>query len=856
MRTGRYDAGKELVYDVTGVGDGVEAQVQLEVEKFVGGGFAGQVYRVKILDIGIDVDWPGAPPGGLEIGGTYAMKILVPPSRRSLLFRNLIYRIGFQGPFQLQVNPAAARAGALWQKFIRRAAGLRFGDRGSVVDIHATFVDRAIGSCGELSEWIDGRVWRFEVDNHLDVLKQHLKGREVDARLLGSPEYRAKRRFMADFVKLLHEVGAHEFARQYEWGTCKSQPNVLKRNDAANAPEAGLTAVDFRAGLALLPFLPMSPGDVPLIFKGLARGSLVQFDRGDLGKLERFVEANPEAFEGMAAALEELKAAEGIYRNSVPDITHNHVRLLFSGRLWSTMIDSAIIGWQVRGTTDENFTESLRSNRFKAILYAAAGMIGALCFGGAVAGFIVAWCMGALSWPLAGLLVLVAIAGPRAGRLLRAVWGSERYRRHWTSIITSPPCAVQAVKGRLLEKLISWHRSGRVSSERARTLAQHPWRTVGHAVLSILPVFMHRMLTDRQYLREKLLYVFVRPVRLYFNADAREQWLREMLSAGRKSGMLSDDDAALIESQIKEPYIQKYLKSLAVHVCTLPITQIVSVTIAAIWVWTHPERPNAWKEGLAIIAAFQITPISPGSLVRGLYVVYLAVRERNFKDYNIALFMGFFKYIGYLSFPIQMTYRYPALARFMAGHWATGAAHVVPVFGERGALLEHAVFGRFYNWPLTIRRRMKTIAEHRKPLPARRWPVLPVAILAVGAFALNELICLQVWGSLPGIRDVWAVLIVLPMLTGAAVSALAGSATLTARAFYAMICGLITGLGSAVVHVLMRTLHNGQADFAAIVKALTSRAGWGILVFGLLAVVGAIVYEIKHPLPRTPDRLQ
>ena len=69
----------------------------------------------------------------------------------------------------------------------------------------------------------------------------------------------------------------------------KSQPNVLKRTGRATGPADGLCAVDFRAGLALLPFLPMSPGDFKLIFKGLSRGSLVQFDRGNLAKLEAFV---------------------------------------------------------------------------------------------------------------------------------------------------------------------------------------------------------------------------------------------------------------------------------------------------------------------------------------------------------------------------------------------------------------------------------------------------------------------------------------------------------------------------------------------------------------------------------------
>jgi len=847
MRAERYDAGRELTHEVTGVSDGAAGKVRLEIDKFVGGGFAGQVYRVKILEI----DSGDETPGGLEAGKKYAMKILVPPSRGSLAFRNLIYRIGFQGQFQLQVNPAAARAGALWQKFIRRAAGLKFGDEKSVVDIHATFVDRTIGSCGELSEWIDGRVWDFEVDNHLDVLKRHFKGKEVDPAELGSPEYRAKRRFMADFVRLLHEIGAHEFARQYEWGTCKSQPNVLKRNDAGDEPEAGLTAVDFRAGLALLPFLPMSPGDFPLILKGLARGSLVQFDRGNLRTLERYVEAHREAFADMGPAMEELKDVEEIYRNSAADITHNHVRLLYSGKLWATMIDSSITASHVRRIADDEFTASLRRNRFKALIFAAAGMIGTVCFGGAIAAFVWAWCAGAMSWPLGITLAAIAIIGPRFGRALRAVWGNAAYRKHCWSIVTSWSYAKSAFKGKYIEKLISWHRDGRVSDDRAIALAGSPLGLAGHAAISFLPGFMHRMLTDWRYVREKLFYIFVRPVRLFFNAEARKEWLREMLTAGQKSRMLSDDDAVLIESQLSDPYIQKYLKSLAVHVCTLPITQIVSVTIAAIWVWTHPQRPGAWKEGLAIIAAFQVTPISPGSLVRGLYVVYLAVSERNFKDYNIALFLGFFKYVGYLSFPIQMAYRYPALARFMAGHWATGAAHVVPVFGEHGALLEHAVFGRFYNWPLTIRRRMKTIFEHRKTLAVRGWHVLPVALVGTGVFALSEWVYLQIWGILPGIWNLSGVLVLLPMLLGAAITRWAGSATLTTRALYAMICGLITGLGAAATHVWMHMLQRDQVSLGTVVKALVNNTTWGVLLLALLAVVGAVIYEIKQPLPKT-----
>ena len=187
MRINRYDAGTELVYDVTGLERANKGRVRLIVEKFVGGGFAGQVYRVKVLEI----DAEDEPVAGLEVGGVYAMKILVPPFNLSRLFRNVLYRVGFQGPFQLQVNLSAARAAALWQKFIRRGAKICFGDEGAVVDVHATFVDGTLGSCGELSQWVDGRTWRLEVDERLDLLGKWRKGKQVDAGNLGSPEHRA-----------------------------------------------------------------------------------------------------------------------------------------------------------------------------------------------------------------------------------------------------------------------------------------------------------------------------------------------------------------------------------------------------------------------------------------------------------------------------------------------------------------------------------------------------------------------------------------------------------------------------------------------------------------------------------------
>ncbi|MBW1826568.1 MAG: hypothetical protein JRI78_06135 [Deltaproteobacteria bacterium] len=805
MRVARYDPGEVLVYDVTGVAGGNQGRVRARVEKFVGGGFAGQVYRVNVLEIQAQ----NGPIDALEVGGTYALKILIPPSGFSRLFRNALYWIGFQGPFQLQVNPTAARAGALWQKFIRRGAKIRWGNAQGVVDIHATFVDHTLGSCGEFSEWIEGRTWRLEVDDRLDFLKQWRRGKAVNTGRLGSPEYRAKRQFMREFVILIHDMGGHEFARQYEWSTCKSQPNCLKRKETDQDPSVGLVAVDFRAGLALLPFLPMSPGDFKLIFKGLQRKSLVQFDRGSIRKLEEFVEEHRDDFADMREMLVELKASEQVYRDSVPDITHNHIRLFYSRRLWSTILDSAVNGWKVRNIVDDSPAEKLRGSRALAVLFSLLGLI------------------------------------PFMGTFVQRVLGRSDWRQHYKNMLTSWNYFKNTFKGRRAEKTVVWHRSGRIDGRGAPRVAQSGWLFMGHLPLSLLPVGLHRFMTDRAYAKERLVHIFVWPVRLYFNPALREQWLREMVAEGQERHILSDEDARTILSQVEEPFIQKYLKSLAVHVCTLPVTQVVSVLVAITYVVIHPGMPRtqAWGIGLGIIALFQVVPISPGSLTRGLYVVYLVIKERNFKDYNIAVFLGFFKYIGYLAFPIQMAYRYPVLARFMAGYWANESVHVVPVFGESGALLEHWVFCLFYNWPLTIRRRIQRRLDLRASINKRFWHIGLCAMAAAGIFGIADVVYFRNLGELPGLTTLWWVSVPLPILCGTIVTLGCGGATLSERIVGAAVCGVMAGMFYTFVSAVL--VHSNGIP----VGEIAANGLWRMFVFSIFSTFGAIFTELKLPDP-------
>ena len=835
LRLGRYEPGEVLEYDIRGVWPSRPAHVRLSIERHVGGGFAGQVYRVRVLDI----ESPEGPIEGLELGRTCALKILVPVSGFGRFIRNLLYGIGFQAPFAPQVNPDAARAGALWQKFIRRGARERLGSERAVVDVIATLVDPVLGSCGELSEWVDGRLWRYEVDDNLFARLDWKPGLSADG--LGSPEYRKKRTFMRDLVGLMHDMGAHELARQYEWWTMKSQPNALKRLEEDADPERGLVAVDFRAGMTLLPFLPQCPADFKLIARGVARGSLVQFDRGDLRALEAYVSVREAAFADMAGALEELKRADQAYRDSLPDIAHHHIRLVTRPRLWTAIHRAWVRGWEIRRMAGPEAAGRLRKSRFAALLFLLLSLLPILTpflfllkFPGRAAGLWLLW------------------IAPLLGPFVRKLWGRRDYRRHIGTLLTKAGYLGRAFRGHVAEALIRWHRSGRVSDKRALAIARKPGLYILHRPLAVLPAGVHRFLTDGKYFKERLDFIFARPFRLYFRPEVREKWLRDMIHEGKRNGMLTPGEADHILFQIKEPFIQKYLKSMAVHVLTLPITQIVSVFLAFYYVRTHPEL--TWQQASVaagvILGLFQVIPISPGSFARGVYTTFLVLKERNFRDYKMAFAISYFKYIGYLAFPIQMAYRYPELARFMAGHWSTGAVHIVPVFGERGAWLEHAVFDMFYNYPLSLGIRIKQRDARVAKTKPRTWAIPLAVLLGTGLLALLDLMFVRSAGRVPILKDVWWAAFIVPIAAGFLASQWSRKKRMGKRVVAGVMTGALVGLAYGAVNAFLTPLFPGLAAAAgpvALNGALALTVLWKVFIFSLLAIPGALVAETRSP---------
>ncbi len=104
----------------------------------------------------------------------------------------------------------------------------------------------------------------------------------------------------------------------------------------------------------------------------------------------------------MDGMLAELETVEEVYRDSIPDITHNHIRLLYSPKLWSTMLKNAITGWKVRNLINDQCRQKLQNSLLATLLFAMLGVI------------------------------------PFIGRFFRRIWGQPSWRIHYLKMLTQP----------------------------------------------------------------------------------------------------------------------------------------------------------------------------------------------------------------------------------------------------------------------------------------------------------------------------------------------------------------------------------------------------------------------------------
>jgi hypothetical protein len=172
--------------------------------------------------------------------------------------------------------------------------------------------------------------------------------------------------------------------------------------------------------------------------------------------------------------------------------------------------------------------------------------------------------------------------------------------------------------------------------------------------------------------------------------------------------------------------------------------------------------------------------------------------------------------------------------------------HVVPVFGERGALLEHKIFNLFYNWPLTLRNRIQTRWQLRSTLSPRYWHIGLCMIAAVGIFVAADLYYLNRFGELPQLKEIWFVSLIVPLLCGATITLGAGGAVIWNRVMGAIVCAAAVGVFSTLISAVI-----GAGDSLGGFSEIAVVCLWRIFVFTILSVVGLLFTEINLPEPET-----
>ncbi|MCJ7681475.1 MAG: hypothetical protein MUP70_12165, partial [Candidatus Aminicenantes bacterium] len=208
-------------------------------------------------------------------------------------------------------------------------------------------------------------------------------------------------------------------------------------------------------------------------------------------------------------------------------------------------------------------------------------------------------------------------------------------------------------------------------------------------------------------------------------------------------------------------------------------------------------------------------------------------------------------------FPIQMAYRYPELARFMAGHWATGAVHIVPIFGEHGALLEHAVFDLFYNFPLTIHRRLQERKEKRLARRPRLWHAPLYIFLGTLALIASDIVFFRLNGRIPVLKDTWWFILLIPLVISGLISHGAGGASLGRRLFIGISGGAVTALLYQICQTTLLPIilspFPDPIPFMSLAGKIFLAALWKMFLFTFPAALGAVWVETR-PLPINQGR--
>lgn len=174
--------------------------------------------------------------------------------------------------------------------------------------------------------------------------------------------------------------------------------------------------------------------------------------------------------------------------------------------------------------------------------------------------------------------------------------------------------------------------------------------------------------------------------------------------------------------------------------------------------------------------------------------------------------------------------------------------------------MEHILFDTFYNYPLSLRRRISLRRKLRSGLEPRYWH-LPLCVLSgIVLLAFLDVIYFNLQGSVPRFGEIWWAAIWIPGFVAAASSVWARGARLSNR----FIMGLISGVVIAVFYAAMSELEGAflvQEGSEALqvlpfLGEMAVKALWRAFLFSIVAIIGVFIAEtrpVKSRVALNPD---
>lgn len=652
-----YFTGEQVNAIVFGLDGRYLGEERFQVSYSPGSGFGGQVYQAL-------------PMAGV-IGDTckgdafhpVALKVLVPQATGKRVFRDLLFRLSYQTGFAPRLREEALRCGLIWQELIRTAAGLEFGTDSLVTRPYGYFWDTRLASYVEIHQWVDGRAVRYEVD---DGLLLRWLGRTT---AIPDTEVSRKRACMVALVQLCQKMGAVGLARQYEWYTLVSQANMLTRTSRYEG-QGEFTGVDWRPGLAVPFFLPLSPVHARLIWHGFSRGVYVHYDEVDFKRLESYVQAHEDIFKPLVSLIRQLKIDDAHYRAGLPDLWSASDSLLRRREAKQFVKPAAVGDWRRLDRISQDEEARILASKWRFYTYFLLDNL-----------------------PLVGGKLMCWLGNADYRRHVLDFWRVSAYR--WETLAAQRSC-----------DLLDWETRRRISQAHAKTLdGSMGAYLVEKITLSWLPRGMQRFFTDSNTRRQLVQALVVGPVRLLIDEGFRRSWLDEILAQQMQKGIVTPQQVDRLRAQAGERRMQSFLRDAGL---TIGLELFAKLLYILLGVYGFRTR-NFLPLGVAILS-----PIAPSGIVRAIYVLVQWILElpailrsrdyRLFRTRLLGMAAAPWRFVGNLFAPLEMFAYYSEMSLVLGDYLASKMAAMVPVLGGRGKILEYWMLNLTYNLPLSLKR--------------------------------------------------------------------------------------------------------------------------------------------------------